>query len=202
MRLFFYGLFLALLAGCQKDPTTGTTQVSGQIVESVSKQPVGGGEVQVYHASSGGGYVPVGSAYPADATGHFTFNFEAYNKTGYILSASAPPGYITDWTLAPSLTAGRNNKDLLIPTYAPAWVRLNLVNTSHRKRYSIIIQGYSGSGEIIPNPKDTVLIRRILAIPNTSISWGIIDQATGNTSQDYQSIQPSALDTVLVRIPF
>ncbi len=58
-----------LLAGCQKDPTTGTTEVSDQIVESISKQPVGGGTVQVYHASTGGGYVPVDSPYPADAQG-------------------------------------------------------------------------------------------------------------------------------------
>ena len=67
MRFYFYGLALALLAGCQKDPTTGTTPVSGQVVVYQSQQPVPYAAVQVYNASSGGGYVPVGSPYPADA---------------------------------------------------------------------------------------------------------------------------------------
>ena len=39
---------LLLLAGCQNtDPTTGTTQVTGQVVQRQSRKPVGGSTVQV-----------------------------------------------------------------------------------------------------------------------------------------------------------
>ncbi|AMR27595.1 hypothetical protein A0257_11135 [Hymenobacter psoromatis] len=191
------------MASCHStNPTTGTTTVSGQVVQYQTTKGVPNATVQVYHASSGGGYVPVGSGYPADATGHFAFAFAADSKTGYLVRADAPPGYSTDWALAPLLTAGRSNDNIIIPTYAPAWVKLQLVNTSHKKRYSLIIQGYSGSGELIYNPKDTTLVRPLLANLKTTISWGIVDQATGALSQDYQYVQPNALDTVTVRIPF
>lgn len=61
------------LAGCSQDPVTGTTQVEGQVVESQSRKPVANATVQVYHAGKGGGYVPVGRGYPADAQGRFSF---------------------------------------------------------------------------------------------------------------------------------
>lgn len=202
--LALLGSWALLAGGCRStDPTTGTTQVAGQVVESQTKRPVANATVQVYHAGKGGGYVPVGSGYPADATGHFSFSFDADNQYGYLVLASAPPGYFTDFGAAPSLTAGRKNSGVIIPTYAPAWFKLHLVNTSHRKRYSITIQGYSGSGELIHNPKDTVLIRPTTAIGvKTSISWGIIDRDTGSQSQGYQDVKPGPLDTVAVRIPF
>ncbi|WP_151087117.1 carboxypeptidase-like regulatory domain-containing protein [Hymenobacter baengnokdamensis] len=203
---FGCGLWLLclLLTGCHStDPTTGTTTVSGQVVTYQTNKPVPNATVQVYHLSSGGGYVPVGTGFPADKQGHFAFDFNADNKFGYLLMASAPPGYITDWGRAPSLTAGRANGDITIPTYAPAWFKLQLMNTSHLKRYSITIQGYSGSGELIYNPKDTVLIRPTQAIGvKTSVAWGIIDQATGSSSQGYQEVKPGPLDTVAVQIPF
>lgn len=76
---------LSLLAGCNNDPTTGTTQVEGQVVESQSRKPVGHGTVQVYQAGKAGGYGPVGAAYPCDATGHFAFDFDAQSKMSYLL---------------------------------------------------------------------------------------------------------------------
>ena len=40
---------LLLLTSCDNtDPTTGTTQVAGQVVQRQSRQPVGKGTVQVY----------------------------------------------------------------------------------------------------------------------------------------------------------
>lgn len=154
-------LCLGMLVSCQK-PTDGPTLVEGQVVEHMGRQPVGGATVQVWQAGNGGGYAPVGQGQPTDAQGRFRFRFEADSKSGYIVMATAPLGYVTDWGLAPSLTAGRRNKDLVIPMYAPAWVRLVLVDEPPKSRVIMTIQGYSGGGELLNYPQDTVLIRPIL----------------------------------------
>lgn len=199
--LALLGSWTGLLSGCQgTDPVTGMTTVEGQVVESQSKRPVAGATVQVYHAARGGGYVPVGAGYPADATGHFAFSFEATEQYGYLVLASAPPGYFTDFGAAPSLTAGRGNAGLLIPVLAPAWVKLRLVDEPPKSRVVIHVQGYTGSGETLTYPRDTVLTRPILANFKLSIAWFINDQ--GKESQSYQEIQATSLDTVTVRIPF
>ena len=109
-RLLFLGS-LALLAACSNDPTTGTTTVAGQVVESQSQKPVGNGTVQVYLAKYGGGFSPLGRPYPCDANGRFAFDFEGQKKDSYILLAEAPPGYFTDWAAAPYLTPGRKNQN-------------------------------------------------------------------------------------------
>lgn len=204
-RVLFLFAFLALLAldSCKsQDPTTGTTTVSGQVVVYQTTKGVANAQVQVYHASSSGGYVPVGQPYAADAQGRFTFSFEADYKTGYLVLATAPPGYLTDWALAPALTAGHGNENVLIPTYAPAFVRLQLVDEPPKNRVTITITGYSGSGETLRYPHDTTLVRGILSNFNTGIGWWITDQNTGKEIHSSQFIQPSALDTVTVRIPF
>ncbi|WP_375416926.1 hypothetical protein [uncultured Hymenobacter sp.] len=191
---------LTLLGACNDDPTTGRTRVQGQVVQQQSRQPVGAGSVQVYLASRGGGYRPVGDPYPCDAQGQFAFDFEAEQENGYLLTAEAPPGYITDWAVAPQLTAGRQNKDVTVPVLAPAWVRLVLVDEPPKSRVTMTITGYSGSGETLRYPKDTILVRPILAGLTPSIAWFINDQ--GQDKQSYQEIQTTALDTVTVRIPF
>ena len=73
----FHILFLSillLLTGCQNtsDPTTRTTRVRGQVVESVGRKAVPNATVQVWHESTAGGYRKVGSGYAADAQGGFT----------------------------------------------------------------------------------------------------------------------------------
>ena len=45
---------ILFLAACKDDPTTGTTQVEGVVVQRQSRQPVGNGTVQVYRANNGG----------------------------------------------------------------------------------------------------------------------------------------------------
>lgn len=192
---------VALLGGCKSnDPTTGTTPVSGQVVVYQTQQAVPHATVQVYHLSSGGGYVPVGSGYPTDALGKFRFSFQADNKTGYIAYATAPPGYLTDWALAPHLTAGRDNNGVVVPTYAPAWVKHQLVDEPPKSRVSIYLSGYEGNGDRLNYPRDTTLIRPTFA-GKTGISWSITDEK-GNTTSYSQNITLSALDTVKVRIPF
>lgn len=203
MKFFqiFALIAFALLAGCQKDPTTGTTEVSGQIVESLSKQPVGGGTVQVYHSSTGGGYVPVGSPYPADAQGRFSFHFEADSKTGYVLLAQAPPGYFTPFYAAPDLTAGRQNQNLVVPMLAPAWVKLQLVDVPPKSRVYIHASGYEGPGDQLYYPRDTTLVRPVLAGFSGKIIW-VITNEQGIDTQYSQAVQVGALDTVKVYIPF
>jgi len=192
---------LGLLGSCaSKDPTTGTTLVAGQVVESQTKQPVGGATVQVYHASSGGGYVPIEAGHAADAQGRFSFAFDADSKTGYLVRATASPGYFTDWAAAPYLTAGRNNESLIIPMLAPAWVRLQLVDEPPKSRAVIYLSGYDGPGDVLYYPRDTVLIRPCQAGFPTKIIWGI--NSTGTIQQYSQDVKLAALDTVTVRIPF
>ncbi len=195
-------LFLCLLAGCENtDPTTGTTQVTGQVVQRQSRQPVGGGTVQVQLASSAGGYRPVGDPQPCDAQGRFSFDFDAQSKSGYLLKAEAPPGYLTDWAEAPELTAGRQNKDVLVPVLAPAWVRLVLVDESPRNKISIYLSGYEGNGDRLNYPNGPTLIRPAIAGLTNKIVWSITNER-GSNAQYEQDIKLAALDTVTVRIPF
>lgn len=192
----------SLMNSCTgKDPTTGATLVAGQVVESQTLKSVGGSTVQLYHASSGGGYVPVGNGYAADAQGHFSFSFDANSKTGYLVRASAPPGYTTDWAAAPYLTAGRNNEGLIIPMLAPAWVRLQLVDEPPKNRILMHISGYDGPGDRLNYPRDTTLIRPCQAGFSTKIIW-VITNEQGTDKQYSQDVKLAALDTVTVRIPF
>jgi hypothetical protein len=196
--------FCLLLTACTNtDPTTGTTQVAGQVVLQQSQQPVGGGTVQVYVASSAGGYRPVGDPQPCDPQGRFSFDFDTEKNGTYLLLAQAPPGYMTDWAVAPRLTAGRANKGLVVPVLAPAWVRLVLVDEPPKSRVTMTITGYSGSGEQLLYPQDVVLVRPLLAGFKTNITWFVYDQDDPKRDfKSYQEIQPQALDTVTVRIPF
>lgn len=201
-HLSFILLFsLFLFASCQPtDPTMGTTVVKGQVVQYLTQKGVPNATVQVFHATTAGGYAPVGTPYPADQQGHFSFNFEADNKSGYLLKAAAPPGYVTDWALAPTLTAGRQNENLLVPTYAPAWVRLELVDEYPKSRVVIQSNGYEGSGDTFYYPRDTVVIRPLLAGFRSGILWVINDQGKMVTNNLF--VQPKALDTLTIRIPF
>jgi hypothetical protein len=189
----------SLLTSCQ-DPTTGITQVEGKVVADPNGQPVGGAFVQVYHASTGGGYVPVGTSYPTDAQGRFSFQFDAASKAGYLVKATAPPGYFTDWAVAPSLTAGRKNMGLVIPMLAPAWVRIQLVDEPPKSRATVHTQGYEGPGDTFYYPRDTTVIRPLFAGFKSALLWSVYDQGQEKITTLY--IQPAALDTVTIRISF
>ena len=200
-RLLFLGSF-ALLTSCHNnDPTTGTTQVAGQVVESQSQKPVGKGTVQVYLAKYGGGYSPLGNAYPCDANGRFAFDFEGQAKESYILKAQAPPGYFTDWAVAPYLTPGRKNQNLIVPVLAPAWVRLVLVDEPPKSKVSMHISGYEGNGDELNPVQDTTLIRPSLAGFTWKLIW-IVRDVNGTKTQHEQVINLAPLDTLSVHIPF
>ena len=57
MKRYFQSLLLLLgVAGCTQDPTTGTTTVSGQVVENQSRKPVANATVQVCQTAKSEGY--------------------------------------------------------------------------------------------------------------------------------------------------
>ena len=192
------GIFFS--AGCNDDPTTGPTQVEGVVVQRQSRKPVGNGTVQVWLAGKGGGYGPVGGPQPCDAQGRFSFAFDATSEAGYVLKAQAPPGYLTDWADAPALTAGRKNTGLTVPVLAPAWVRLILVDEPPKTNAMVYLSGYDGPGDVLNRPRDTTLIRPVLAAFQRKIIWGINE--TGVIKQYSQDVKLTALDTVTVRIRF
>ena len=195
-------LLLALvgLASCEPDPTTGTTTVAGQVVESVSRQPVAGATVQVYQEAKGGGYVQAAAPVQADGQGNYSLSFEATSTSGYAVFAQAAPGYYTPAYLAPSVTAGRANQNIVIPMRAPAWVRLQLVDELPKSRVVVSVSGYEGSGDVLYYPRDTTLIRPVVAGSKYALLWYINEG--GVLHYTNASIQVPALDTVTVRIPF
>ena len=188
-----------LLSGCAKD--SGSTLVEGQVVVQQTQQPVGNATIFVERAGSGGGYALVGQGYPTDADGRFSFHFEATSKAGYILVASAPPGYLTDQVRAPSLRPGRKNQGVIVPVLAPAWVRLQLVDEPPRSRVSMYVSGYEGDGDRLYFPRDTTFTRILQANFPYKIIW-VITNDQGLDSQYSQDVQVAALDTATVRIPF
>ena len=189
---------LLLLSGCAKD--SGSTLVAGQVVDSLTGQPVDGTSVQVEQAGTGGGFTAVGPVYPTDAQGRFSFRFEAEAQPTYIVRAGSPLGYFTDWTRAPTLKAGRKNEQVRVPVLAPAWVRLQLVDEPPKSRVSMYLSGFRGDGQRLYYPRDTTLIRYGLAQYMKEIYWVITNQ--GVTTQYSQKIDPAALDTITVRIVF
>jgi len=200
--LFFFLSVAGALAGCGTDPTTGSTLVAGQAVTGPASRPVGGALVQVYRKGSGGGYGEVGDPHPADGQGRFSFQFEATGTSGYIVRATAPPGYFTGWTDAPTLTAGRKNTGLVIPMYAPAWVRFQLVDLPPKSRVSIFLAGYQGNGDRLNYPRDTAVIRPSLAGFAGKFTWVITDERGIDTQYYSQNVNMIELDTLTVRVPF
>ena len=164
-------LLLAGLSGCMNDPTTGTTTVSGQVVENQSRKPVGGATVQVYQTAKSGGYAPVSTPVQADGQGHFSLNFEAESTSGYAVFAQAYPGYFTPAYAATGITAGRANKDVVVPMLAPAWVRLQLVDEPPKSSVVVHTQGYEGSGDTFYYPRDTVIVRPLVAGSKYGLLW-------------------------------
>ncbi|MDB5233771.1 MAG: hypothetical protein JWR44_764 [Hymenobacter sp.] len=191
---FFWSVAALLLASCN-DPTTGTTFVEGQVVDYAGSRPVGGATVRVNQRGAGGGFGAVGDPVLTDGQGRFSFHFEATSKSGYVLAATAPPGYFSGYQLAPTLIAGRKNTGLVVPMYAPAWLRLQFVDTLPKSRVVISI-GY----ETLYYPRDTVLIRPIEANFKSALSWSINDQGKNTATSIY--VTPGSLDTLTVRVPF
>ncbi|NVO32476.1 peptidase associated/transthyretin-like domain-containing protein [Hymenobacter lapidiphilus] len=205
MRHFVYftmSAALLLLSGCAQE--SGPTQVSGQVVDQVTGQPVAGTTVQVEQAGRGGGFAAVGPSYATDGQGRFSFRFEAESEPTYIVRASSELGHFTDRTRAPDVKAGRKNEQVRVPVLAPAWVRIQLVDEPPKSRVSMYVSGYEGDGDRINFPGDTTFIRYGLAHLTKNIYWVISDYTSSPTvvTEFRKQIDAAALDTVTVRIVF
>lgn len=192
---------LSLLSSCATDdPAKGTTLVEGQVVEKQSQRPVTGATVQVYQPGRGGGYGQVGGDYPTDASGHFSFRFEAESKSSYLIKATAPRGYFTQWGEAPDVAGGRKHKGLVVPMLAPAWAHIKIVDVPPKNRISMHISGFAGNGLQLYYPRDTTFSLPLVAGFAGKIIWIIRE---GGVDRQYsQDIRPAALDTVIVPITF
>ena len=208
------GLLLALLliAACSEREDSGLTRVRGQVVLADSNTPVPRPpQVQVWAQAvkSGGSglgssapYVPVFDPQPTDALGRFDFSFPAASGQRYILHAAAPwPGYVSDWNLAPQLHKGEDNNEVRLPVYAPAWVKVDLVDEPPRSRVWMYLSG--NNGVRLTFPRDTTIVFPFLTGGGreTFIYWSIIDTVGHETQERRTFIQPP-LDTQRVRIAF
>ncbi|MDO7875451.1 hypothetical protein Q5H93_11975 [Hymenobacter sp. ASUV-10] len=203
------GLILALLvAACTEREESGLTRVRGQVVLADSNTPVPTPPpVQVWAQATGGmigsAYAPVGAPHATDEQGKFDFSFPAEGGQQYVLrAAEGRLGYYTDWNLARALRKGEEN-EVRLPVYAPAWIRLDLVDEPPRSRVWMFFSGFGGGGLTVPYPRDTTLIFPYLTGPGKEsfIFWAIKDTLGRETEYRRTFIQPP-LDTQRVRIAF
>ena len=205
----------SFVAGCNPlggaaATTGGTTTVSGQVVESTSRQPVPRPpQVQLWQRAQTGGsltggaaYAPMGAAQATDGQGRFAFSFEAEAKHEYVLrAADAGLGYYTDWSLAPALRGGQKNAGVQLPAAAPVWIRLDLVDELPKNQVRIFFSGFGGGGLELPYPHDTTLVFRYLTGQQSFIYWRITHEQGQETTGQRTFTQPP-LDTQRVRIAF
>jgi hypothetical protein len=190
-------LLMVGLAGCSdSDGTTGLTQVSGRVLTYKGRQPVSGAMVEVVDAH-GGANMPIGAQTTADANGRFSLNFEAQKESGYPLMAYT--------------AIGPYNDNLVVPVNAPAWVRIHVVDELPRNQAEVFMYGYGGGGEPggqgdrLRYPRDTVLVRELLAEePALGVYWCSTDLVTGTGADKIisQHFNISPLDTTDLRIAF
>lgn len=202
---FFLSLLVgcAALAGCAR--YEGPTQVSGQVVDRFTGQPVPNATVQVGGITSGlgAGGTSQGTSYQADGQGRFAFSFEADAKQNYTLFASTPSGYASDYGDCPLLKAGHQNDNLLVKTAAPAWVKINCVDDAPLGKIGLYTDGYrTGSGENQNiGPGNFSFIRPMLSNTAGSIYWEILDMQ-GKVTKNRQPLTVASFDTATVTIHF
>ncbi|OGX83340.1 hypothetical protein BEN47_03335 [Hymenobacter lapidarius] len=213
VRTFCWGLRCAMLgivvSGCEKE--SGPTKVSGQVVEFYTGKPVPYGKVQLLASNpngrinivNGGGLNAKGDPHLADAQGRFTFTFEAQRNINYGLRGRLDPYYFGNTEV--SIDGGRANNDLRVPVFAFAWVRYVIVNELPKPPnsvHSLYITGHgSGLGINIYQPRDTVIIERVIGGTNTRTTWFVRDRQGKSTQYDKNTLVPP-LDTLDVRITF
>lgn len=200
MRIYL--LLLAawgLLAACGKDDTT---TVAGQVVERGSGRPVPVARVQLQATpnTGSGAYRPAGDWLDCDAQGRFAFALPETPAGHLILMAAGPLGHYTAYGEAPEVRPGKANKDLRIPTCAPAWLRFQLQDEPPRSRVYIDIGGSNTLAATLPYPRDTAFVRPIADGTNYRVTWDINE---GGVRRRYtQDVNVPALDTLPVIIRF
>ncbi len=158
-KILLYGLAVALLTNCTKkhDTLVGTVNVSGQVLDGVSQQPIPHAIVYLYDVEMqtvGFGREPVrtniAEVDTADAAGHYEFKVHAGGQ--YEFEAEAEPfhpSYVSS-RLSTGINCrvnslGQNKLDL--ECSRSAYARLQLRNTG--KRDTVYAISFSGSVDYI-----------------------------------------------------
>ncbi len=201
---FFLSLLIgcAALAGCER--YEGPTQVSGQVVDRFTGQPVPNATVQVGGIASGlgAGGTSQGNSYQADGQGRFAFSFEADARQNYTLFASTPSGYASDYGDCPLLKAGHKNDNLQVKTAAPAWVKINCVDDAPLGKVGLYTQGYNGSVDNqYVGPGNFSFVRPAISNNPSTINWRMID-AQAQVSTGKIPFTTANFDTATVTIHF
>ena len=166
-------------------------------------------EVQVHAFSvgrggAGGGYGPaLGGPYLADATGRFSFSFEARKNTTYRLDAYGPLGHfsIDDGV---EVKSGQSNRNLRLPVQAPGWVRIKLIDEPPRANEGRVgVGGFQDSYSAgLPLSRDTIFYRYFSAHTPGRVSWIIEDHTKGTKIEGAKDLTISSLDTATVEVRF
>ena len=126
-----------LTSSCRKN--SGPTTVEGQVVDMYSKKPIP--NAVVFLATSSG---PTGLGYStsevtkANASGNFSFTFEASESALYELLAGIDDLYWPKSNDGVNIQKGRKNHGLTLECQPVGWVKVNLVNTVPRDSVYII----------------------------------------------------------------
>ncbi|WP_167856885.1 peptidase associated/transthyretin-like domain-containing protein [Hymenobacter aquaticus] len=195
-----------LLSGCGRPLLPARPlRLSGHVVDRHTGQAVAGATVWVYgQRGSGlalGGYSAVNEPHAADADGFFRFAFLPDPGGSYLLLASAPPGYETLWGEAPGIGRHRRRKHLRLPMQAPAYVRVQLLDTLPLTKAWITVYGYSGGADEFSLPGSQSYVRRLDAHEPRRVSWNIITE-NGVRYEGYKDLLVNGLDTVTLKIRF
>ena len=200
-RLLLAALLLTLLTNCKR--LDGDTLCEGTVVDRHTNTRVANATVGVYVAGSSGGGLGGGyrlkEEHQADASGNFAFQINDDSEE-LILRASTDQGHFTSFQEAPKLRGGRNNKKLILKTYAPAWIKINIIDQAPRDTVNIGLWGDLPSyGTGIINGGDRTVILPVEGHATARIHWEITP-LYGNQTLGQQDIYCPGLDTVSIQV--
>jgi hypothetical protein len=212
-KTLLYGLVVLLLTNCTKmhDTLMGNVQVSGQVLDAVSHQPIPQAKVYLYEVEiqpAGLGRHPVRTHIAAidttDAAGYYHFEVRASGQ--YEFEVESEPGnpYYVSSGLSEGLhcrasSLGQHKIDLLCNR--SAYVRVKLNNKGKRDTVYAISMGSSVDYIQMNNVyRDTMVYLKVPAgtgTPNT-IRFVIDDLKIDRNLQ----VSPTAWDTVALRLHY
>jgi hypothetical protein len=190
------------IASCERS-SSGLTVVEGQVVERSNGKAVPDAYVQLYQPgkSFSSGYSKVGDPLKTDGNGNFSFSYDAETESSNLLMGYSDKGHYSDWQEAPNLSSGRKNKDVKVKVYAPAWVKIKLIDELPKSRVWISIWGYNERGDFLTLPSDTVFYRSAIADFQDRVTWDITDEQAVKTRY-YKDFKVAGMDTVTIEIKF
>ena len=205
MKNLWVLLLLAGLWGCKR--LDGDTLCEGTVVDKHTNARVAYATVAVSEPGSsgglGGGYT-VKEEHQADASGNFSFQINSESE-GMLLQAYTSQGYYTPFQEGIRLRGGKNNKKLVLPAQAPAWLRVHIVDQAPRDTAVIGLFGFAptstGTGRITG---DTTLIIPTQGNTTTRVQWKInyFNRYAHPLEYGDQTMYCSGLDTTTLQVTY